>query len=84
MSGAINLTIEKQEDGFKANRWTKNGERGLADRIYVDAPNGIKVGYYDLVKGGWVMDKNNRTHMMELLMIQLTQRLFSISQAVDS
>ena len=43
MSGAINLTIEKQEDGFKANRWTKNGERGLADRIYVDAPNGVKV-----------------------------------------
>ena len=67
MSGAINLTIEKQEDGFKANRWTKNGERGLADRIYVDAPNGIKVGYYDLVKGGWVMDKNNRTHMMGIV-----------------
>ncbi len=67
MSGAINLTIEKQEDGFKANRWTKNGERGLADRIYVDAPNGVKVGYYDLVKGGWVMDKNNRTHMMGIV-----------------
>lgn len=67
MSGAINLTIEKQDDGFKANRWTKNGERGLADRIYVDAPNGIKVGYYDLVKGGWVMDKNNRTHMMGIV-----------------
>jgi len=61
MSGAINLTIEKQEDGFKANRWTKNGERGLADRIYVDAPNGVKV------KGGWVMDKNNRTHMMGIV-----------------
>ncbi len=67
MSGAINLTIEKQEDGFKANRWTKNGERGLADRIYVDAPNGVKVGYYDLVKGGWVMDKSNRTHMMGIV-----------------
>ena len=67
MSGAINLTIEKQEDGFKANRWTKNGERGLADRIFVDAPNGVKVGYYDLVKGGWVMDKNNRTHMMGIV-----------------
>jgi len=64
---ASRLTVGRRTESVDWLSWTKNGERGLADRIYVDAPNGVKVGYYDLVKGGWVMDKNNRTHMMGIV-----------------
>jgi|TARA_B100001094_G_C18191522_1_gene807597 hypothetical protein len=67
MTTGISATIEQQNDGYKASRWTKNGERGLTDRIYVDAADGTKVGFYDLVKGNWILDKNNRTHMVGLI-----------------
>lgn len=67
MTSGISATIEQQNDGYKASRWTKNGDRGLTDRIYVDAADGTKVGFYDLVKGNWVLDKNNRTHMIGLV-----------------
>ena len=49
MTATVNVEIETKDD-FSTNRWTKDGERGLADRIYVDAPDGTKIGYYDLVK----------------------------------
>ncbi len=58
MTGVISVNINAN-DGFQANRWTKNGERGLADRVYVDTPEGTKVGYYDLVKNRWMLDKSN-------------------------
>jgi len=58
MTGVIAVQVNAN-DGYSANRWTKNGERGLADRIYVDTPEGIKVGYYDLVKNRWMLDKSN-------------------------
>ena len=35
MTGVISVNINAN-DGFQANRWTKNGERGLADRVYVE------------------------------------------------
>ena len=66
MSSVVNADIEAN-GGFSANRWTKDGERGLADRVYVDAPGGVKVGYYDLVKNTWVMDKNNRSVQMGII-----------------
>ena len=66
MSSVVSADIEAN-GGFSANRWTKDGERGLADRVYVDAPGGIKVGYYDLVKKAWVMDKNNRSIQMSVV-----------------
>jgi hypothetical protein len=66
MTGVISVNINAN-DGFQANRWTKNGERGLADRVYVDTPEGTKVGYYDLVKGRWMMDKSNTSVGMGIL-----------------
>ena len=60
MTATVNVEIETKDD-FSTNRWTKDGERGLADRIYVDAPDGTKIGYYDLVKNRWMLDKTNTT-----------------------
>ena len=60
MTATVNVEIETKDD-FSTNRWTKDGERGLADRIYVDAPDGTKIGYYDLVKNRWMLDRSNST-----------------------
>ena len=60
MTATVNVEIETKDD-FSTNRWTKDGERGLADRIYVDAPDGTKIGYYDLVKNRWMLDRSNTT-----------------------
>lgn len=60
MTATVNVEIETKDD-FSTNRWTKDGERGLADRIYVDAPDGTKIGYYDLVKNRWMLDRGNTT-----------------------